>query len=123
MIKLFEKKLSSTDVDKRLAVPTSSLWAFDLHGAEEVWFSAINGGMILEFCCRNRPTPEGHTRLELFGDWRRFVASKQLRAGDRVVLYKREHEAEAEAPFIIEAQRKLMIRLLGEDIWAWVTIN
>ncbi|OMO50116.1 hypothetical protein CCACVL1_30619 [Corchorus capsularis] len=121
MNSLFRKQLSKTDVEKRLAIPTSSLQAFNLNGACSVGFEAEDmlSGRIWQFHCTTR-TKGFYSKPVISKGWVQFVKFKQLRVGDRVAFYKlNQHEHEAQlVPYKIEVERK--IELLGKLVWAKV---
>ncbi|OMO76008.1 hypothetical protein COLO4_25716 [Corchorus olitorius] len=116
---LFTKQLSKTDVEKRLAIPTSSLRAFNLNvDACSVGFEAedMKSGRIWQFQCTTR-TKGFYSKPVISKGWVQFVKFKQLRVGDRVAVYKL-NQNEAQVPYKIEVERKL--KLLGKLVWAKV---
>ncbi|OMO94998.1 hypothetical protein CCACVL1_05653 [Corchorus capsularis] len=117
---LFTKQLSKTDVEKRLAIPTSSLRAFNLNvDAYSVGFEAedMKSGRIWQFQCTTR-TKGFYSKPIISKGWVQFVKFKQLRVGDRVTFYKSNEHNEAQVPYKVEVERKL--KLLGKLVWAKV---
>ncbi|OMP05554.1 hypothetical protein CCACVL1_01870, partial [Corchorus capsularis] len=70
MKKLFTKQLSKTDSEKRLAIPTSSLQAFNLHGGCSLGFAAEDtmNGKIWQFFCTTR-TKGGYSKPVISKGW------------------------------------------------------
>ncbi|PNS99891.2 hypothetical protein POPTR_015G015800v4 [Populus trichocarpa] len=105
----FSKKLSKTDVRKRLAVPTrslSSLPSFD--GAHAVYFQAADErGEVWTFKCSIRK--RRHPKPVLSKDWLAFVDSKGLKAGDMIEFYKETNEAATAHAYKVRAERQIKI--------------
>ena len=90
---IFSKRLTQTDISKRLAIPTDSLSMFppfEDGGNEielEVW---DDDGKMRKFVCSIRKT--GKYQKPVFSKvWLDFVRAKGLSVGDEVRLYKNEN--------------------------------
>ncbi|KAJ6340620.1 hypothetical protein OIU77_008393 [Salix suchowensis] len=103
------KKLSKTDVRRRLSVPTrflSSLPSFN--GANAVDFQAVDeGGKVWTFKCSIRRGR--HPKPVLSKGWLAFVASKGLQAGDKIKFYKETNDAVTAHAYKVRAEREIKI--------------
>lgn len=111
----FKKELSSTDINKRLAVPTRFFQLirprFKGNHFLDLKVKYKNQKMVLRCCRRKEGT---HPKPVLTKGWVEFVRREKLKAGDRIVL-EEEDEATAGVEFRIEVQ-KMPFRLFGKDI-------
>ncbi|KAB5524120.1 hypothetical protein DKX38_021869 [Salix brachista] len=103
------KKLSKTDIRKRLSVPTrflSSLPSFN--GAHAVDFQAVDeGGKVWTFKCSIRRLR--HPKPVLSKGWLAFVASKGLQAGDKIKFYKETNDVAKAHAYKVRAKREIKI--------------
>jgi hypothetical protein len=107
----FSKVLRRTDIKKRLSVPTgflSSLPPFN-GGGHAVDFQAVDGsGRVWNFRCSIRR--KGHPKPVISKGWLAFVASKSLKAGDKVRFSKEKNEAGAKThAYEIRAEKEIKI--------------
>ncbi|XVE83998.1 hypothetical protein DITRI_Ditri16bG0133500 [Diplodiscus trichospermus] len=96
---VFSKRLTQTDISKRLAIPTESLSLFPPFedGGKEIELEVWDGnddddesnGKTWKFVCSIRKT--GKYKKPVFSKgWLSFVKAEGLSAGDEVKLYKKE---------------------------------
>ncbi|XP_021286448.1 AP2/ERF and B3 domain-containing transcription factor RAV1-like [Herrania umbratica] len=114
-MELFIKRLTPTDIDKRLAIPTNSLVYFPgFRGNHSVDLKVKDKSHRLwTFRCSIRK--KRYLKPVFSSGWLEFVRSNNLRIGDKVsVRLEQGHVSGVE--YGIEVQRK--IRLLGKDVWA-----
>ncbi|GLT51290.1 hypothetical protein SLA2020_247100 [Shorea laevis] len=117
-MQLFEKRLTQTDVERRLAVPSDTFRNHfelprDRHyvdllvkdSTEKVW----------TFRCSIRQTGN-HPRPVFSAGWLEFVRIKGLQINDQAVFHK-ERDSASGAEYRIEVQRRIT-SLMGRDIWA-----
>jgi hypothetical protein len=109
---IMEKKLSQTDIEYRLAFPTSSLWAFPMpEGETAVYFEATD---TLEnewnFRLSIRGENDRYTKPVITGDWLQFVRDKGLKVGDKLFLTR--EEGVNGVRYSIRAERKIF------KVWA-----
>ncbi|KAL9353770.1 hypothetical protein Peur_051740 [Populus x canadensis] len=109
---LMEKKLSQTDIEYRLAFPTSSLRAFPMpEGETAVYFEATD---TLEnewnFRLSIRGENDRYTKPVITGDWLQFVRDKGLKVGDKISLTR--EEGVNGVRYSIRAERKIF------KVWA-----
>ena len=110
--RIINKKLSKTDVEKRLAVPMRALPEFQLQPGEyrrEFEAVGIHDGRVWNFeLAIRREDPKGNPRPELRGSgWKSYVETKGLIEGD-LINFKREGEQ-----FRVEAILDRDFRLFG----------
>ncbi|KAJ6294878.1 hypothetical protein OIU76_022875 [Salix suchowensis] len=113
------KKLSKTDIRRRLSVPTSFLSSLpSFNGAHAVDFQAVDeGGKVWTFKCsirrRRHPKPvlsKGwHPKPVLSKGWLAFVASKGLQAGDKIKFYKGTNDVATAHAYKVRAKREIKI--------------
>ncbi|OMO75234.1 hypothetical protein CCACVL1_16267 [Corchorus capsularis] len=117
-MKLFEKVLTQTDIEKRLAVPTASLPQLGFgNGHANHYVDLVvkdSTERVWSFRCSTRLTGN-HPKPYLSSGWLEFVQTKGLAINDVLHLYKEEDEASG-AQFRIKVQRN--ISLFGQPIWA-----
>ncbi|EEF31714.1 conserved hypothetical protein [Ricinus communis] len=111
----FKKKLSQTDVTKRLAFPTRCFKGFLplLQGKHFVDLEVMYKSQTMKFRCSKRKKGK-YLKPVLTKGWLDFVRREKLKAGDMIVLREEKNEA-AGAEFKIEIIMK-SIRLFGKDI-------
>ncbi|KAI9380859.1 hypothetical protein POPTR_015G015650v4 [Populus trichocarpa] len=117
----FSKALRKTDIKKRLSVPTgflSSLPSFN-GGGHAVDFQAVDGsGRVWAFRCSIRK--KGHPKPVISKGWLAFVASKNLKVGDKVTFLREKNEAGAKThAYEIRAEKE--IRIFGA-VFGYATI-
>ncbi|KAK8562928.1 hypothetical protein V6N13_018521 [Hibiscus sabdariffa] len=108
------KVLTRTDVEKSLLIPgdSFSIFSVSFNGGHFFNMAAIDGtGKALDFPCFLLQV-EGIVSV----GWLPFLAGKDVRAGDMVLLHRKWMDDGDDSTVEIEVRRK--IRLLGEDIWA-----
>ena len=92
MVELIDKILTRTDLEKRLAFPAESLWAFPIlsQGQTSVSFGARDAlGKVWNLKLSTRT---GHQKPVITGDWLSLVQEKSLGVGDRIVLTREVDE-------------------------------
>ncbi|XVF58047.1 hypothetical protein PTKIN_Ptkin07bG0031200 [Pterospermum kingtungense] len=93
---MLSKRLTQTDISKRLAIPTQSLPLFPRfedggHEIElEVWDEENNDKILWKLVCSIR-TNGKYPKPVFSKGWLRFVKAKGLSVGDEVRLYKTEN--------------------------------
>ncbi|XWS44158.1 hypothetical protein CRYUN_Cryun15aG0020600 [Craigia yunnanensis] len=96
---MFSKRLTQTDISKRLAIPTESLSLFppfEDGGNNEIELGVWdvdddeNNGKLWKFVCSIRKN--GKYKIPVFSKgWLDFVKAKGLSVGDEVRYYKKEN--------------------------------
>ncbi|KAJ0075241.1 hypothetical protein Patl1_34524 [Pistacia atlantica] len=114
MVAIFSKKLTCTDVNNRLAIPTECLEQFGKipEGHHSINFCALDlEGHEWRFCLSTR-TKDPHPKPVLNGKgWLAFVEDRHLKEGDTITFSKETDEANG-VTFRIKAQKTM--RLLGQ---------
>ncbi|KAJ6327809.1 hypothetical protein OIU78_014631 [Salix suchowensis] len=114
---LIRKKLSQTDIDYRMSVPTKSLDAFGIRKGEhfkEIGVTDIHGER-RRFRCSTRKTGL-HPKPVLSSGWTAFAKERCLRKGDEVTIFVMDDINGAEdLEFQIQARRKM--ELFGKVFW------
>ncbi|PPD68147.1 hypothetical protein GOBAR_AA37441 [Gossypium barbadense] len=85
--KMFSKKLKTTDINKRLAIPGQilpSLPAFNAGYAVRI--QLMYGTEIWPIDCTVRKN--GYKKPVLSRGWRKFVVDNELKTGDKITMYK-----------------------------------
>ncbi|XWS07636.1 hypothetical protein CRYUN_Cryun41cG0006500 [Craigia yunnanensis] len=111
-MELFSKVLTSTDVQKRMAIPTCILRYFPSFEANySVPLRVLDqNGEEWIFVCSARK--KGYPKPCFIKGWLRFVNSKRICVGDKVLFSK---DAESEV-YRIEVHKR--IRLFGQEFWS-----
>ncbi|WRX13367.1 B3 DNA binding domain - like 10 [Theobroma cacao] len=108
-MELFTKRLTQTDINKRLAIPTNSF-----RGNHSVELKVKDKSHRLwRFRCSIRK--KRYLKPVFSSGWPEFTRSNSLRIGDKVSS-RLEQGHVTGVEYGIEVQRK--IRLLGKDVWA-----
>ncbi|GLT85797.1 hypothetical protein SLE2022_039740 [Rubroshorea leprosula] len=90
-MKLFSKSLTSTDVRRRLAIPTKIVNSLLPNGGDHaVELHVRQGTTVWPITCTTRKN--GYKKPALSKGWRRFALRNKLKVGDVVTLYKEEDE-------------------------------
>ncbi|KAF5732111.1 hypothetical protein HS088_TW18G00800 [Tripterygium wilfordii] len=113
----FEKLLTSTDVDKRLSVPTRCLPYFEglIEGSHAVDLKVEDEkGQLMTFCCTTRK--KGYKKPVFTRGWSEYVRRKKLKVGDKIIFRQSE---DGGSVYKIEAQRRIPI--LGRQVWCNVS--
>ncbi|KAJ6427717.1 hypothetical protein OIU84_023171 [Salix udensis] len=96
---LMEKILSRTDIERRLAFPTSSRRAFSMpEGETAVYFEATD-------TIEKRWNFRLSRRSVITGDWLQFVREKGLKVGDKMFMWR--EEAATGVRYTVRAERKI----------------
>ncbi|XVF24127.1 hypothetical protein REPUB_Repub13aG0100500 [Reevesia pubescens] len=114
MALLFSKVLTSTDIGKRLAIPTRCLKQFTPEKGN--YYTSVQvedeSGRIWNFGYRARKM--NYPKPVFCQGWREFVISKKLCVGDGVNFYK---DMKSKGLYKIElARRRQSIRLFGQEL-------
>ena len=111
---MFSKRLTQTDISKRLAIPTDSLSMFPpfqdgRHEIElEVWDDDGHDGKIWKFVCSIRKI--GNYQKPVFSKvWLDFVRAKGLSVGDEVSLYKIENRSKLFGNVVCELRYSIKV--------------
>ncbi|GKV32199.1 hypothetical protein SLEP1_g40817 [Rubroshorea leprosula] len=92
VIQLFSKSLTTTDVRRRLAIPTRIVNSLLPNGGDHaVELHVWHGTTEWRIMCTTRK--EGYKKPVFSRGWRHFALENKLKVGDVVTLYKEEHEA------------------------------
>ncbi|KAB5563695.1 hypothetical protein DKX38_003749 [Salix brachista] len=83
MEKIFTKKLSNIDIERRIVLSENLIKGFP-RGHEAYLKFKDEDGKVWTFRCR--VPPGGSSRPALSGDWFLFVRSKQLKVGDVIEI-------------------------------------
>ncbi|KAG5248476.1 B3 domain-containing transcription factor [Salix suchowensis] len=114
---LIRKKLSKTDIDYRMSVPTKSLDAFGIRKGEhfkEIGVTDIHGER-KRFRCSTRRTGL-HPKPVLSSCWTAFAKDRGLRKGDEVSFFVMDDiNGAKDLEFQIQARRKM--KLFGKVFW------
>ncbi|MBA0576493.1 hypothetical protein Golob_027309 [Gossypium lobatum] len=88
---MFSKKLTYTDINKRLAIPTKILPSLPgFNRSHAVKIQLMYGTKIWPIDCTVRK--QGYTKPVFSRGWRKFVVHNKLKIGDRVTIYKVQHQ-------------------------------
>ena len=115
--RLFEKTLSKTDVEYRMAIPMDSLSAFRIPEEEyskKVDVFDINRRRWSFRCSKRKNDP--HPKPVLSSGWIKFVKEKGLKEGDQVIVSVSDKDAAEGLQFRIQARKK--VKLFGQDLWS-----
>ncbi|KAF5743795.1 hypothetical protein HS088_TW08G00383 [Tripterygium wilfordii] len=115
----FEKTLTSTDVEKRLSIPTRCFAHFKgrIEGTHAVGLKVKDDkGQLMTFCCTTRK--KGYKKPVFTKGWREYVRRKKLRAGDKIV-FQPSGDEDGGVVYKIEAKRRITI--LGPQVWCNVS--
>ncbi|WRX15524.1 B3 DNA binding domain - like 10, partial [Theobroma cacao] len=114
-MEVFIKRLTQTDTNKRLAIPTNSL----------VYFPGFRGNHSVELKVKDKShrlwtfhcsiRKKRYLKPVFSSGWLEFIRSNNLRIGDKV-SFRLEQGHVSGVEYGIAVQRK--IRLLGKDVWA-----
>ncbi|KAF9690251.1 hypothetical protein SADUNF_Sadunf01G0176200 [Salix dunnii] len=118
--RLFEKTLSKTDVEYRLAIPMDSLSAFQAFQIPEGEYSKKvdffdNNGCRWSFRYSTRKN-DPHPKPVLSSGWIKFVKEKGLKEGDQVIFSVSDRDGAEGLQFGIEARKR--IQLSGQVLWS-----
>ncbi|OAY39819.1 hypothetical protein MANES_10G124600v8 [Manihot esculenta] len=102
---IFSKVLTSSDILRRLSMPENTLKAFPpaQKGHEIILPVKDDAGILWSFRCRIPAI--GFSKPVVFGNWFKFVRSKDLKPGDTIVLYK-EMDKSSGAQYKIEVKKR-----------------
>ncbi|XVE94162.1 hypothetical protein REPUB_Repub01dG0258000 [Reevesia pubescens] len=90
-IKIFSKRLTDTDIKKRLAIPAKALPSFpDLNGSHALDIHLMYGTKVWPIVCSIRK--KGYKKPVFSSGWRNFVIHNNFNVGDRLTLYKVQDE-------------------------------
>ncbi|KAG6749382.1 hypothetical protein POTOM_046427 [Populus tomentosa] len=84
---IFSKLLTKTDIGTRLSVPTKSLESLPCFGrghAIDFHVQDAQSGEVWNFRCVIRK--KSHPKPALCKNWRKFVSSKRLSVGDKIIF-------------------------------------
>ncbi|MBA0753133.1 hypothetical protein Gogos_019783 [Gossypium gossypioides] len=101
---MFTKKLTATDINKRLAIPGKilpSLPAFN--GGHAVRIQLMYGTEIWPIDCTVRKN--GYKKPVLSGGWRKFVVDNELKTGDKITMYKDFEDEDGGSHFRVEVEK------------------
>ena len=106
----FSKILSPTDICKRLSVPTKSLKSLpSFGGGHDVDFQAVDDkGHVWPFKCSVRKKGR-YPKPVLAKGWLPFVASKNLKAGDKVRFYREKNKSTAKRVYKVQVAKEVRI--------------
>ncbi|GLT85806.1 hypothetical protein SLE2022_039820 [Rubroshorea leprosula] len=91
-MQLFSKSLTSTDVRKRLAIPTKIMtFLLPNRGDHLVELHVRHGTTVWPILCTTRK--KGYKKPVFSRGWKRFALKNKLKEGDVVTFYKEEDEA------------------------------
>ncbi|KAB2088228.1 hypothetical protein E1A91_A04G169700v1 [Gossypium mustelinum] len=103
--KMFSKKLKTTDINKRLAIPGKilpSLPAFN--GGHAVLIQLKYGTKIWPIGCTVRKN--GYKKPVFSVGWRKFVADNKLKTGDIITMYKDFEDGDGGSHFRVEVEKR-----------------
>ncbi|KAK8516631.1 hypothetical protein V6N13_080724 [Hibiscus sabdariffa] len=84
---LFSKKLTRTDIEHRLAVPTIIIRSLpNLNGGHTVEIPLVHGRKTWTIVYAVRK--QKHKKPEFRGEWKKFVTAESLKVNDRITIYK-----------------------------------
>ncbi|KAJ0007965.1 hypothetical protein Pint_29325 [Pistacia integerrima] len=104
---VLEKKLTRTDINSKLSVPTRCLNHFPVFGqgrraarliVKDLGQTHIERYWSLRLAVRRR----GYAKPVIGGEWRKFVDRKGLKPGDVVLFFEKENEATSEVSYGIK---------------------
>ncbi|KAB2036164.1 hypothetical protein ES319_D04G205600v1 [Gossypium barbadense] len=102
--KMFSKKLKTTDINKRLAIPGQilpSLPAFNAGYAVRI--QLMYGTEIWPIDCTVRKN--GYKKPVLSRGWRKFVVDNELKTGDKITMYKDFEDEDGGSHFRVEVEK------------------
>ncbi|KAG8646137.1 hypothetical protein MANES_10G126325v8, partial [Manihot esculenta] len=98
----FSKILTSSDILRRLSIPENSVKAFP--SAQKIILHVKDdSGNVWSFRCRIPAI--GFSKPVVFGNWFKFVRSKDLKPRDTIVFYKEMDECSG-AQYKIEVKKR-----------------
>ncbi|KAJ6309165.1 hypothetical protein OIU76_018704 [Salix suchowensis] len=115
--RLFEKTLSKTDVEYRMAIPMESLSAFRI--PEEEYSKKVD---VFDIDCRrwsfrcSKRKHDPHPKPVLSSGWIKFVKEKCLKEGDQVIFSVSDKDGAEGLQFGIQARKR--IKLFGQELWS-----
>ncbi|KAJ6342875.1 hypothetical protein OIU78_010735 [Salix suchowensis] len=115
--RLFEKTLSKTDVEYRMAIPMDCLSAFEI--PEEEYSKKVDVFDIhcrrWSFRCSTRKN-DPHPKPVLSSSWIKFVKEKGLKEGDQVIFSVSDKDGAEGLQFGIQARKRF--KLYGQELWS-----
>ncbi|MBA0871889.1 hypothetical protein Goshw_001639 [Gossypium schwendimanii] len=85
------RKLTYTDINKRLAIPKKILPSLPrFNRSHAVKIQLMSGTKIWSIDCTVRK--QGYKKPVFSGGWRKFVVHNELKIGDRVTIYRVQHQ-------------------------------
>ncbi|KAJ6715485.1 hypothetical protein OIU85_026931 [Salix viminalis] len=115
--RLFEKTLSKTDVEYRMAIPMDSLSAFEIPEAEYSKKVDVfdNNRRRWIFRCSKRKH-DTHPKPVLSSGWIKFVKEKSLKEGDQVIFSVSDKDGAEGLQFGIQARKR--VKIFGQELWS-----
>ncbi|TYJ40839.1 hypothetical protein E1A91_A04G169500v1 [Gossypium mustelinum] len=104
--KLISKNLTDTDIKKRLAIPTESLSSLpSFNGSHAVTIHLRCNTRVWPIACTVRK--QGYKKPVFSHGWRKFVVHNELRIGDRITIYKVQHQGgSSNSHFRVEVEKQ-----------------
>lgn len=119
---IFSKLLTKTDIGTRLSVPTKSLKSLPCFGrghAIDFHVQDAQSGEVWNFRCVIRK--KSHPKPALCKNWRKFVSSKRLSVGDKIIFstLAEDQASTGGAQYKIEVKRQTKIFGVSLGYFPW----
>lgn len=112
MMAIMSKRLTKTDIEKRMTIQSKWLKSFPaLSGNEHMVDFEVRDecGHVWKFRIYTRKRNNKYRKPVLTKGWREFVCSKELRVDDKVAFYMEKQQADGRVDYRVTVQKAVKV--------------